>query len=322
MKIVKVILVSGMVCYFAGCCCVCPRVHTTADDTPSEVAILDQKYQRIKSFIIHNTMYNAGGLEVLDVAYKALREKKLQGQDSLVGLEDLWAHANIEGSVLFEQPEKRWGKTIARETSDMLGQTTIGPWQITIWNVHDIYGPPYGVEGEWTNAEVYEWAREHPRIQAKMITDYIQLSYEDYGKRAPYAIQRYFWLEAYVKGEIGQGEWTKSPVAKSPTGRWEDLTPEMKRHTGFYAKQVLLGNAYNQHALLFWLWVTDDMHAIRETLRTWKFEQKRVWEDDKAVLTDEPGNFAIYPEDMLFCDCHPHYREDIKRIAREVLEED
>ncbi len=288
---------------------------------PDEVKILDQKYEKIKDFI-GTEMYGEGGLEVLTVAYEALREKKLKGETDLVQLEDLWAHSIMEGSVLFNKPEKRWGKTTAEETSDMLGQTTIGPWQITVWNVKDFYGIPYGVKPEWSNAEVYAYCRDHPEIQAKMIADYIQKSYLDYGTRSPYAIQRYFWLEPFVKGEIGQGEWTKSPVAKSPTGKWEDLTPEMKRDTGFYAKQVLLGRRYNQHGLLFWLWVTGDTEAIKETLRTWKNEVKHVWRDERAVPTEEPGNFTIRPDDVIFCDCHPEYKYDLRKIIIETLEEE
>jgi hypothetical protein len=248
----------------------------------------------------------------------------LKGELPDVGIEDLWAHSIIEGSVLFNKPDKRWGKTTAQETSDMLGQTTIGPWQITVWNVHDTYGPPYGSKDEWSNAEVYAWARDNPVIQAKMISDYIQLSYDDYGVRTPYAIQRYFWLEAYAKGDIGQGEWTKSPVAKSPTGKWEDLTPEMKRDTGFYAKQVLLGNKHNQTGLLFWLWVTGDEEAICDTLRAWKHQKHRVWNDKKkmAVLTKEPGNFMIMPDDVIFPEKFPEFREYLKGIVKEIIEEE
>ena len=75
-----------------------------------------------------------------------------------------------------------------------------------------------------------------------MIIDYIQLSYETFGKRTPYAIQRYFWLEPFVKGELGQAEdWTRSVVAKPPPGgTWQDLTPAMKADTGFYAKHLHL----------------------------------------------------------------------------------
>lgn len=300
--------------------CILPRGGVISEKRETEIAELDAKYKKIKEFI-GTEMYGKGGLEVLTVAYKALREKKERGEAELVGLEDLWTHALQEGAVLFNIPDKLWGKTTAEETSDMLGQTTIGPWQITIWNVKDIYGPPYGVKKDWSNAKVYIWCREHPLIQAKMIADYIQKSYVDYGKRGPYAIQRYFWLEAYVKGEIGQGEWTKSPVAKSPTGRWQDLTPEMKRNTGFYAKQILLGCHHNPHGLLFWLWVTGDIEAIKETLRTWKHQKKLIWKDGKIVPTDEPGNFAIKPEDVIFCDCHPEFKKMLKEIVIQILEE-
>lgn len=286
----------------------------------TEIKLLDEKYQKIKDFIGEG-MYGKGGLVVLKVGYEALREKKMKGGAKLVGIEDLWAHAVKEGAVLFNKPDKLWGKTTAEETHDMLGQTTIGPWQITVWNVKDIYGPPYGVKKEWSNAEVYVWCREHPEIQAKMISDYIQLSYTDYGLRSPYAIQRYFWLEAYVKGEIGQGKWTNRPVAIPPSGNWKDLTPEMLRNTGFYAKQLLLGSQHNQHGLLFWLWVTGDIEAIKDTLRVWRDQKKLIWQDGKIVKTEEPGNFAIQPGDLIFCDCHPEFKEKLKGLVKQILEE-
>lgn len=296
-------------------------------DTPPHIKLLDEKYQKIRDFI-GETMYGKGGLEVLTVGYKALREKQLKGEAHLVGIEDLWAHALQEGLSLFNKPDKLWGHTTAEETHDMIGQTTIGPWQITVQNVKNIYGIPYGVKPEWSNNQVYAFCREHPEIQAKMIIDYIQLSYTMYGKRSVYAIQRYFWLEPFVKGEIGQGPWTNSPVAIPPEGKtWKDLTPEMLRNTGLYAKQILLGTRYNHRGLLFWLWVTGDIEGIKEVLRTWRDQKKYVWQEGeegkegRAIPTDEPGNFAIKPEDIVYGEEHPQFQKELKQLVIEILEE-
>jgi hypothetical protein len=307
----------AVACCVSVVCCGCFLPLKTVEVPP--YVTLDRKYERMKAFI-GEAMYGKGGLEVLTVAYKALREKRQDGEAGLVGLEDLWAHALKEGRDLFNKPDKLWGKTTAEETRDMLGQTTIGPWQMTIQNVREIYGPPYGVRKEWTNAQAYGYVRAHPEIQAKMIIDYIQKSYEDYGLRGPYAIQRYFWLEAYVKGEIGQGDWQKSPVAVPPEGDWRKLTPEMKRDTGFYAKQILLGSKFNQYGLLFWLYVTKDTPAIEQTLWRWKQQQKCVWQNDRAVVTQEPGKFVVPPEDVIYPESHPHMRAALRSIARKVYE--
>ena len=121
---------------------------------------------------------------------------------------------------------------------------------------------------------------------------------------------------------MGQGPWTNSPVAKPPSGNWKDITPEMMRNTGFYAKQVLLGNNYNQNTLLFWLWVTGDEEGILETLRAWRDQKKLVWKDDRGVPTDEPGNFAIQPEDVIFPEKYPQFREYLKGLVKRVLEEE
>jgi hypothetical protein len=302
-----------------------------------ELTELDRRHERIREFI-GEEMYGPGGLEVLEVAHRALREKWAMGEGTLVGLEDVWAHALQEGLVLFNQPDRLWGRTTAAETGDMIGQTTVGPWQMTVWNIRDNYGPRYGVQGDWTNAEINAWCRERPEIQAKMIIDYIQLSYELFERRTPYAIQRYFWLEPYVRGEIGQaGDWTKSPVARPPEGgTWEDITPEMKRDTGFYAKQVLLGTHYTKSGLLFWLVVTGDTDGARETLRTWR-DQRRIiivpqgesdaregrrmveFEEDLYVWTNGVGGFVVGPEDVIFAAENPEIRDQMMALIEEVI---
>jgi hypothetical protein len=302
------------------------------------LAELDAKYERLSAFI--GDTYGDGGQEVLGVAHRALREKWAAGEGTLVGLEDLWAHAMQEGQSLFNQPERLWGRTTASETGDMIGQTTVGPWQMTVWNIRDHYGPRYGVDSAWSNEEVNAWARERPEIQAKMITDYIQRSYELFGRRSPYAIQRYFWLKPFVEGELGQAEdWTRSPVARPPDGgTWEDLTPEMKRDTGFYAKQVLMGANYTRRGLLFWLVVTGDLDEARAVLRTWR-DQRRViivspdeaiawegqdqaqFEDDLYVWTNEMGGFEVMPGDVRFGEDHPEIQTTMRELVMEVIAE-
>jgi hypothetical protein len=191
---------------------------------------------------------------------------------------------------------------------------------MTVWNIKDIYGPPYGLKPNLTNNEVIKWAKANPKIQARMIADYIQVSYQDYGKRGPYAIQRYFWLEPFAKGESGLSkEWWKSPVAKPPKGKtWKDLTPEMIADTGFYGKQIVCGHPYQPRGLLYWLSFSNDIDGIDDVLKVWKNEPKRIWDEEKkiAVPTKENGGFELKPEDLLFW---PKEDEAKKKIVEERM---
>ncbi|MCP4594598.1 MAG: hypothetical protein GY842_28030 [bacterium] len=281
---------------------------------------LDQRHTAI---LAHSKPYRDGGRTVLEVAHRVLREGQAHGKWSAVGLEDLWVEAIQEGASLFNDPQRCWGRTTAVETKDMLGQTTIGPWQITITNVKTVYGLPYGVQSDWPNDRVYAFCRAHPEIQAGMIADYVQEAYTRYGRRGPYGIQRYFWLEAYVRGWIGQGTWDESVLPTPPDGDWCKLTPEMKADTGFYAKQVLLGWRGNPRGLLYWLWVTGDEDAIRDALRAWRDQRKMVWDDVRsdAISTSQPGGFAIQPADLRHLLEFPECYGVVERIVREVLEE-
>ncbi len=268
-----------------------------------------ERYLLMTRFMDEYELHQNHGREVLKTAYDALVEKHQIKEGTLVSLEDLWTHALQEGQILFTQPERLWGETTAEETSDMIGQTTVGPWQLTVWNIRDIYGPRYGVDPDWNNSEVQEFCKSHPDIQAKMIIDYIQLSYEDYGVRSPYAIQRYFWLEPFVKGKIGQGVWDNSVVAKAPDGDWSKLTDEMKRDTGFYAKQIVCGIHYNNLGLLAWLSITGDKEGVAHLIEIWDQCPEYRWEDDKAVPTDEPGNFSLSWGDFEYLSSYPEVRE-------------
>jgi len=245
-----------------------------------------------------------GGMEVFLAACQALEEGYRDGAYQLVTIEDLWSEALQEGRMLFKTPERLWGPTTAEETADMIGQTTVGPWQITTWNVRDNFGPKYGLPKGLSDRDVLIWCRQRPVIQARMIADYIQNAYSTYGLRGPFAIQSYFWLEPYVKGEIGQSkEWWKSPVAKPPVGKtWKDLTPEMIKDTGFYAKQVVCGYTWKSEGILFWLTVTNDVKAIDHLLQTWKNEVKHTWNPEKKIAekTAVPGEFELKPEDLQF----------------------
>jgi len=305
----------------------------TATHDQQSTLTVRMRHDRISSFI-GTERYGEGGQVVLEVAAKALEQKHAAGEGLLVGLEDVWSHSLQEGLALFNKPEALWGKTTAEETSDMIGQTTIGPWQMTLRNIRNTYGKPYGVKESWTDVEIYEYCRERPIIQAKMIIDYIQQSYETLGKRTPYAIQRYFWLEPFVKGELGQSEdWTKSVVAKPPPGgTWKDLTPEMKADTGFYAKQILLGTSYTNSGLLFWLQVTGDHEGLHETLRIWRDQKRIVIAPDDAqekttmtiegvryMQTDEPGGFVISEDDVIYYQDSPEVHEAVRKAALSVL---
>ncbi len=284
------------------------------------VGDLDRRHQAIAAA---SDAYGEGGGIVLDTAWRVLREGRAEGRWPLVGLEDLWVEAIQEGASLFNKPDRRWGMTSAAETKDMIGQTTIGPWQITVTNVRTRYGLPYGVSPDWSEAEVYAFCRDHPEIQVKMIADYIQEAYTDYGRRSPYGIQRYFWLEGYTRGWIGRGRWDESVLPTPPDGDWTKLTPEMKADTGFYAKQVLLGWRGNSRGLLYWLCVTGDDEALRDTLRTWRDQRRMTWNEasSRAVQTDEPGGYVVKAEDLKYLEAHPACHTKVRRIVEEVLRE-
>src|SRR5205085_1833699 len=132
----------------------------------------------------------------------------------LVGIEDLWATALKEGKNRFNQ-RNMWGATGPAQTGDMLGQTTIGPWQITIENAREL-GATYGVSSNFSSADLISFLENRPKLQARIAADFLQESYTQYGKRSPWAMQRYFWLEAFREKKIGQGHWYDSVLAKNP----------------------------------------------------------------------------------------------------------
>lgn len=309
-----VVMIIGLAAFCSSCQAPQPR------PSPAQLADLDQRFQAIAD---HSAAYGPGGKIVLETAYRTLRTGQAEGKWPLVGLEDLWVEAIQEGGALFNQPDRRWGKTTAAETKDMIGQTTIGPWQITVTNVKSKYGRPYGAQPDWSDAQVYAYCRDHPEMQVQMIADYIQEAYSTYGPRGPYGIQRYFWLEAYVRGWIGQGKWDQSVLPNPPDGDWTKLTPEMKADTGFYAKQILLGWRGNPRGLFYWLWVTGDTAAIRDTLRTWRDQRQMVWDAtaNDAVATNEPGDYAIYPADLQYVKVFPECHTELVNLVLEVLME-
>lgn len=246
--------------------------------TPTRTA-LDEKYEKIRR---HPAWAGPGAQEVLRVAYETLRE----GTWKRVGLEDLVVESLQEGRILFEKPEKRWGPTTAAETKDFVGQTTIGPWQITITNVRNTFGAKYGVDPKWTDAEIARFCAKNPRIQAAMICDYIEGTYARYGRRSPYAIQAYFWLEPFVKGESAQGAWDES-VLKRPM-----------KESGFYAKQIVCGHPHQPYGLLYWLAYTGAWEEAEQVVRTWEETPIHVWKGDHAEATEHRGNFRLGAEDL------------------------
>ena len=266
----------------------------TTQDTNAD---LQQRFERI---LAKSRDYGDGGRLVLETAYHTLAAGRAMDRWPDVGLEDLWAHAIQEGRTLFNDDKARWGRTGPRETKDMIGQTTVGPWQLTTTNIQNEYGVPYGVHADWTMKQVFDFCESHPAVQAGMICDYIQKSYSMLGTRSPYAIQRYFWLEAFVKNEIGQGQWDKSVLPTPPDGDWKKLTPAMKADTGFYAKQILLGYKTKSDGLLYWLWVTGDLDAISATLSMWKTQHDGTWNDAKQTVdwVESSGRFAVKEEDL------------------------
>ncbi len=224
---------------------------------------LSVRYEKIRAAA---TDYGKDGMEVLRIAYDAIQN----GNYRQTGIEDLWTTALQEGKSLFGTG-RLWSVTGPAKTGDMLGQTTIGPWQITAQTLQN-----------------YKTTDISPKLQARIAADLIEKSYDRLGKRAPLAIQSYFWLEAFEQKRIGQGPWYNSVLAKSPA--------EMK-NTGFYAKQIILGSRFNSRGLLYWLHVTGDEDAIRDVLRTWS-----------------RNGYPIRKEDLQHCDCDVEFRRHLLRL--------
>src|SRR6266550_119723 len=118
--------------------------------------------------------YGPGGMDVLMTAFEGLSEHHVEGKAPSVELVDLWTESLQEGFILFDQPDRLWGPTPAGETLDLIGQTTIGPWQITDWNIRDTFGRPYGVHMDWDFETIVKFCRDKHWVQAKMAADYIQ----------------------------------------------------------------------------------------------------------------------------------------------------
>ncbi len=306
MKKIKILLI--VVLLFLGC------------SYNHKIIQLHKDARNMRSIIVQK--WGKGGLDVFNTAVKALEIGYKNGEYKLISIEDLWVEALQEGKILFNKPHNiRWGVTPAKMTGDMLGQTTVGPWQMTIWNIKKNYGPKYGITQKMSNKDIVNWCIKNPIYQARMIADYIENAYEKYGKRNPYAIQSYFWLDAYVKGEIGQSKkWWKSPVAKPPIGKtYKDLTPEMKKDTGFYAKQIVCGTPHQPYGLLFWLAYNDKEKEIAQLLHTWKHAKKLKWDEklNKPILSSIPANFEITKKDLLF---FPKEYAELKKMIEKKIE--
>ena len=323
------ILAFALLTGCAATCPVCESAEAPVGQTPVEpaaarvAATLDPVAADFHKMRAASGAFGDGGVIVLTVGAEALTEGKKAGKWPDVELTDLWAHAIKEGSVLFNAPERRWGKTGPEETADIIGQTTIGPWQMTIQNVKHKYGPKYGVDPAWDDEAVYTFCRDNPKVQASMISDLIQENYDLLGKRSPYAIQCYFWLEAYAKREIGQGPWDKRVLPTAPDGDWKKLTPEMKADTGFYAKQLVCGSPTNHYGLLYWLAVTEKDAEIADLLRTWKNQYHRAWDakSGTTIRTAQPGNFAIGEEDLKYLAAFPAEHARVLGILKQLAGE-
>ena len=253
------------------------------------LSALETKYAKIKA---HPVWAKPGAQEVLRTAHDTLRDGYAQKKWPDVGLEDLAVEALQEGQDLFEDPVKRWGPTTAEQTQDFLGQTTIGPWQMTTSNIRNVYGKPYGVMRGWSETDLTVFCGKHPEIQAAMIADYIGQACAQYGRRSPYAIQSYFWLDAFCRGKIGQGAWDDS-VLKRPM-----------KESGFYAKQIVCGHRDQKYGLLYWLAVTESWDEARELIHAWKTEVKYEWVMDgkggHAEPTKQPGGFGLRSGDLKY----------------------
>lgn len=219
-------------------------------------------------------------MKVLAVAYRTVRHSK----NDLVGLEDLWTAALKEGKTLFKN-SNLWKATYPSRTHDMLGQTSIGPWQLTLSTARKFYPMK---RKPLTDSELLNGLEQNPETQAEIAASIFESSYKSYGQRSPMAIQNYFWLEPFQKKEIAQGPWYASVLA---------INPQDRRNTGFYAKQFLLGSRFNPEGLLYWLYITRDHTAVREALRTWS----------------EAG-YPIHQQDLAHCSCPSDFQKYLRSL--------
>ena len=265
----------------------------------NQYSILSDK---IHSIGVNKQDYWIGGQDVLDVAYYGLKELHQKGKDPLVDLVDLWSLALMQGIESFRKPDLIWGilqpQTVSLDEAD----TLVGPWRLSMTWVIFNYGTEYGYQPGWSlpKKEKYFW--KHPEVQAKIAADFIQDIYANYGKRSPYALQSYYSLDLFLTDKIGKGPWS-------------DPIDMAQKFSGFAGKQILLGNNYNVHGLLYWLWTVGDLKGVRETLMSWQNQSKWVLDDTVGYrITDTPGNFGIKIEDLIYCNCHPEYKKEIKKI--------
>ncbi len=258
------------------------KAAASAPAAPRGRTALDVKFERCAA---HPRWKGPGPEQVVRVAYETLRDGKARGEWPDVGLEDLLAHALQEAGGLMERPDRMWGATGAAETKDFLGQTTIGIWQITVANARGGLGRKRGIDAGWTPEQVVDHCTKNPGVQAAMISDLIQGHYTHYGRRSPYAIQSYFWLGPFLKGEAGKGPWDASVLTRPMT------------NSGFYAKQIVCGVGYQPYGILYWLGWTDSWDEIRDLAAVWR-NQRKLSADARS--TDESGGFELSPDDLKY----------------------
>ncbi len=245
--------------------------------------------------------------DLLDSSRDALEELNKQGKAPLVELTDLWAVVSQEGTYvtagnILNYWGMNYGDGTLRAMEETRDDTFIGPWRLDTKDILK-YGPDCGATG--TLDQIIQSFADNSKLEVMIVASKLQDLYAQFGKRSPYALQSYFNLEAYLKGEIGQGKWDDYILVKYPP-----VTPEKLKATGFYGKQLLMGSntdpSYHYiaklecpYGMMYWIWVSRDYDGIKQTLLTWKNQVKWVWDHDKnaPVATAEPGNFGITQED-------------------------
>jgi hypothetical protein len=210
----------------------------------------------------------------------ALKEGYSEGKWRDVYLEELWTHALVEGLVLFNT-ERLWGPTTAEETGDMLGQLTVGPWQMTLQNIKT-YGIKYGGDSSWSDTQWLSWIKENPIIQAKMIADFLQNLCDLYGR---FSIEAKRQTGCYAKQIL--------------------LGNRSNPHGLLYWLYVTRDEETIKYILELWN----------------KKQKKYVWDETRkvAVPTEEKlSGYEIKEEDIIFCDCHTEFKKYIKTLLKKM----
>lgn len=136
---------------------------------------------------------------------------------------------------------------------------------------------------------------EDPTIHVKVIASLIEENYATYGVDSPNAIRAYFWLA--IQKNLDPKNWL-NPVRYDddvPPAPENNFTDNNVSKRGDYAKQVVLGNTYNDRGIIYWYVATNDEMAMRQMIKAWEKDPARLTKEDYLGMR-EKGYFSFEKE--------------------------